>query len=116
MAAMPSMPFAVPLSTDIVQLKELVLDIYAQHEAVLKDPAPSMYVDSLGGSTINITSFGYVSSPRNVYGTRSDLLFALLQRTAAQGIALVSPTDIRVIQAPPPPAAASAAQGPEHPA
>lgn len=111
-----AMPFAVPLSTDIVQLKELVLDIYAQHEAVLKDPAPSMYVDSLGGSTINITSFGYVSSPRNVYGTRSDLLFALLQRTAAQGIALVSPTDIRVIQAPPPAAAASAAQGPEHPA
>ncbi|GGH52844.1 hypothetical protein GCM10010975_07850 [Comamonas phosphati] len=97
-----AMPFAVPLSTDIVQLKELVLDIYGQHEAVLQDPAPSLYVDSLSGGIINITSFGYVSSPRNVYGTRSDLLFALLQRTAEQGIALVTPTDIRVIQAAPP--------------
>jgi small-conductance mechanosensitive channel len=97
-----AMPFAVPLSTDIVGLRQLVLEIYAQHEAVLQDPAPSMYVDSLSGGIINITSFGYVSSPRNVYSTRSDLLFALLQRTAEQDIALVTPTDIRVIQAEPP--------------
>lgn len=87
-----SMTFSVPLSTDIVQLRELVLDIYRRHEAVLADPAPSMYVDSLGGNAINIASFGYVASPRSVYGTRSDLLFALLQRTAAQGIALVTLT------------------------
>ncbi|MEG0054191.1 MAG: DUF3772 domain-containing protein, partial [Comamonas sp.] len=68
------------------------------HEAVLENPVPAMYVDSINGSVVNITSFGHVSSPRNVYGTRSDLLFELLKQTAEQGIALVSATDIHVIR------------------
>ncbi|MEG0201490.1 MAG: mechanosensitive ion channel, partial [Comamonas sp.] len=93
-----SMAFSVPLSTDIVRLKSIVLGIYAAHEAVLENPVPAMYVDSLNGSVVNITSFGHVSSPRNVYGTRSDLLFELLKQTAEQGIALVSATDIHVIR------------------
>jgi hypothetical protein len=46
-----------------------------------------MYVDSINGSVVNITSFGHVSSSRNVYSTRSDLLFGLLQRCAEQKIA-----------------------------
>ncbi|WP_417283202.1 DUF3772 domain-containing protein [Comamonas sp.] len=93
-----SMAFSVPLSTDIVRLKSIVLGIYAAHEAVLENPVPAMYVDSINGSVVNITSFGHVSSPRNVYGTRSDLLFELLKQTAEQGIALVSATDIHLIR------------------
>ena len=93
-----SIAFAVPLNTDIVRLKALLLDIYHSHEAVLEAPEPGVYVDSINGSVVNIASSAYVSSPRNVYGTRSDLLFALLQRTAEAGIALVSATDIRLVQ------------------
>ena len=93
-----SIAFAVPLSTDVVRLKELLLGIYRSHEAVLEAPAPSMYVDSLSGSVINITSFGHVSSPRQVYSTRSDLLFELLRQTAEQGIALSSATDIHLVR------------------
>ncbi|MEX8192575.1 DUF3772 domain-containing protein [Comamonas guangdongensis] len=97
-----SIAFSVPLSTDVVRLKQLLLGIYHDHESVLETPAPAMYVDSINGSVINITSFGHVASPRNVYGTRSDLLFSLLQRCAEEKIALVSATDIHLIQDPPP--------------
>lgn len=95
-----SIAFSVPLNTDIAKLKQVLLGIYTSHEAVLETPAPAMYVDSINGSVINITSFGHVSSPRNVYSTRSDLLFELLQQTAAQGIALVSATDIHLVRDP----------------
>ncbi|MEG2048027.1 MAG: DUF3772 domain-containing protein [Comamonas sp.] len=95
-----SIAFAVPLNTDVVRLKELLLGIYRSHEAVLETPAPAMYVDSISGSVINITSFGHVSSPRQVYSTRSDLLFELLRLTAEQGMALSSATDIHLVRDP----------------
>ena len=107
-----SIAFAVPLNTDIVRLKELLLGIYANHVAVMDAPAPSMYVDSINGSVVNIASYGYVASPRSVYSTRSDLLFALLQGAAEAGIALVSATDIHVIQDPPAAAAPAAPAAP----
>ena len=93
-----SIAFSVPLNTDIVKLREVLLGLYTEHEAVLSTPAPAMYVDSINGSVVNITSFGHVSSSRNVYSTRSDLLFGLLQRCAEQKIALVAATDINLIQ------------------
>lgn len=102
-----SIAFSVPLNTDIVKLREVLLGLYAEHEAVLSTPTPSMYVDSINGSVVNITSFGHVASSRNVYSTRSDLLFGLLQRCAEQKIPLVSATDIHLVQdraAPAPPA------------
>ena len=107
-----SIAFSVPLNTDIVKLREVLLGLYAEHEAVLSTPAPSMYVDSINGSVVNITSFGHVSSSRNVYSTRSDLLFGLLQRCAEQKIALVSATDIHLIQDPQPRAPGPAAEAP----
>lgn len=45
-----------------------------------------------------LNCLAYVPSPRNVYGVRSELLFELLQRTAAEGIALSSPTDIHLVR------------------
>lgn len=90
--------FAVPLSTDLEQLKTLMLDAFNSHDSVLDSPEPSFYVDSLNGSVINISSFAYVSSPRNVYGVRSDLLFTILTGAAAAGIALSSATDIHLVR------------------
>lgn len=109
-----SIAFAVPLNTDIVKLREVLLGLYNEHEAVLSNPVPAMYVDSINGSVVNIASFGHVSTSRNVYSTRSDLLFGLLQRCAEQKIALVSPTDIHLVRDPESPAtpAAPAPQAP----
>ena len=92
--------FSVPLGTNVGQLRSLLLGIYAANESVLIDPAPSFFIDSISGGQVAVNSFAYVSSARNVYGTRSDVLFALLEQSAAAGIALVTPTDIHLVRDP----------------
>jgi len=92
--------FSVPLGTDVGKLRTLLLDIYAANETVLDEPAPSFFIDSISGGQIAVNSFAYVSSARSVYGTRSDVLFELLQQSAAGGIALVTPTDIHLVRDP----------------
>lgn len=89
--------FAVPLDTDMERLRAQLLQLYAEHPAVLADPAPSVFIDSIAGGQIAINSFAYVASPRAVYGVRSELYFALLAALARQGIALLAPQDIRLV-------------------
>lgn len=90
--------FSVPLSTDVAAVRQILLDTYAAHVAVLADPAPSVFIDSIANGQIAINSFAYVSGPRAVYGVRSDLYFNMLQSFAAVGIALSSPTDIHLVR------------------
>ncbi|MEG2804046.1 DUF3772 domain-containing protein [Stenotrophomonas sp.] len=92
--------FAVPLSTDVAAVRQILLDCYSEHVGVLADPAPSVFIDSIANGQVAINSFGYVSGPRAVYGVRSDLYFAMLQKFAAAGIALSSPTDIHLVRDP----------------
>ncbi len=92
--------FSVPLGTDVGKLRQLLLGIYADNTTVLEEPAPSVYIDSISGGQVAINSFGYVPSSRSVYGTRSELLFELLQQAATNGIALVTPTDIHLVRDP----------------
>lgn len=92
--------FAVPLNTDVALVKQVLLDAYGENTAVLDDPAPSVFIDSIAGGQVSINSFAYVSSPRLVYGTRSDLYFTVLQALAEKGVALSSPTDIHLVRDP----------------
>lgn len=92
--------FSVPLGTDVTKLRELLLGIYAANESVLIDPRPSFFIDSISGGQVAVNSFAYVSSSRAVYSTRSEVLFELLRQTAAQNIALVTPTDIHLVRDP----------------
>lgn len=94
--------FAVPASTDVAGLKQALLDAYGAHQAVLQQPAPSVFIDSIGGGQITFNSFAYVASPRQVYGTRSDLYFSLLQILAERDIPLSTPTDIHLVRDTPP--------------
>ena len=89
--------FSVPLGTDMAKLRQLLLEMFAGNRQVLAEPAPSVYIDSINGGMVAMNCYAYVSSPRDVYGVRSELLFELLQQLAARGIALSSPTDIRVL-------------------
>lgn len=93
--------FAVPASTDVASLRQALLDAYGAHNTVLQQPAPSVYIDSIAGGQITINSFAYVASPRQVYGTRSDLYFSLLQILAERNIPLSTPTDIHITRDPP---------------
>ncbi|XBL67962.1 mechanosensitive ion channel family protein [Xanthomonas campestris pv. centellae] len=91
--------FSVPLETDVAKVRDMLLALFAEHEKVLAEPAPSVFIDSLAGGHVNFNSFAYVSSPRDSYGVRSQLFFALLQRMATVGIALQSPQEIRFSRA-----------------
>lgn len=90
--------FSVPLNADVAVVKQVLLDAYAAHPTVLDDPAPSVFIDSIGSGQVSINSFAYVPSPRQTYGARSDLFFSLLQELAARGIALAAPTDIHLVR------------------
>jgi len=92
--------FTLPLNADVAAVKQVLLDAYTAHSSVLSDPAPSVFIDSIAGGQVAINSFAYVSSPRQVYGARSDLFFSLLQELASRGIALSAPTDIHLVRDP----------------
>ena len=92
--------FSVPLNTDVAALRQILLDSYAEHPGVLDNPAPSVFIDAIANGQVAINSFAFVPSPRAVYGARSDLYFTVLEKFAAAGIALSSPTDIHLVRDP----------------
>ncbi|PPU68692.1 Ion channel protein [Xanthomonas pisi] len=91
--------FSVPLETDVAKVRDMLLGLFTEHAKVLAEPAPSVFIDSLAGGHVNFNSFAYVSSPRDSYGVRSELFFALLQRMESAGVALQSPQEIRFSRA-----------------
>lgn len=70
--------FSVPIETDADMVRGIVLDCFTAEEAVLADPAPKAFIDSIVDGRIHFNCFAHVESPRAAYGTRSAVLFALL--------------------------------------
>lgn len=91
--------FAVPIATDVVRVREIVMAIYAGNPAVLADPAPVVFIDALSGGQVQFNSFAYVAGPRAAYSTRSALLFELLDRLRAAGVHLETPAqEVRIVR------------------
>ncbi|MBV4493026.1 DUF3772 domain-containing protein [Pseudomonas oryzicola] len=88
----------LPLETDANRVRELLLAAYQEHEAILDAPATSVSFKDLTSSGMVIGVSGYVAGPRQVSGTRSDLLFTILGRLRAEGIALSSPQSLVLVQ------------------
>lgn len=80
-----------PLDIDPEHVRSLLLDAYGEHDTILDKPAPSVKFSQLTPDGITLTVTGYVSSPRIVSTTKSDLLFEILKRLSAAGIPLASP-------------------------
>lgn len=83
--------FSAPLDVDTAAVRTALLDLYKAHPAVLDDPLPSVFIDGIVGGQIAFNSFAFVASPRQVYSTRSALLFDVLERFRRDGIVLVAP-------------------------
>ncbi len=88
----------LPLETDANHVRELLLQAYHDHEAILDAPAPSVTFKDLTASGMVLSASGYVAGPRQVSGARSDLLFAILGRLREEGIALSSPQSMVLLQ------------------
>jgi len=88
----------LPLETDANRVRELLLAAYHEHEAILDAPASSVSFKDLTSNGMVIAVSGYVAGPRQVSGTRSDLLFTILGRLRDEGIALSSPQSMVLLQ------------------
>jgi potassium efflux system protein len=70
--------------------RDLLLSRIAQHRDALADPPPNVYLTDVRDGALEITAFVYVSSPRKVFNTKSDLLFQIVADLKAHDIALAS--------------------------
>jgi small-conductance mechanosensitive channel len=78
--------FSVPLGTDIDAVEQIVLDAYTAEDAILVEPAPSIFIDSIVDGRIVFNSFAHVSGPRAAYGARSNVFKAVLRRLRDENI------------------------------
>lgn len=86
-----SLELVFPLDIDPEAVKDLLLDTYRENETILDKPTPFVRFSKLSAEGITLTVTGYVSSPRIVGVTKSDLLFEILRRLGVAGIALATP-------------------------
>ncbi|KQT50691.1 hypothetical protein ASG43_05235 [Aureimonas sp. Leaf454] len=78
--------FSVPMEEDADEIIAILMRLFADHPAILDDPAPTVMIDSLVEAKINFNAIAFVASPRLTYATRSELLLQLLRRLKARGI------------------------------
>ena len=108
------MQFSVGIDADIAKVREMLLAMYESSDAVLDQPPPKVFVDSIADGRANINSFAYVASQRDVYPTRSELLFRLLADLPAAGIDLgTAPQQLHLINNPLAPGTAGVVPGTE---
>ncbi|MCP1437605.1 small-conductance mechanosensitive channel [Erwinia persicina] len=87
-----------PLDIDPVKVRQLLLDVYVDNERILDTPEPSVTFKDLTPAGIVLSVTGNVTSPRQVSGAKSDLLFDILTRLRKEGIVLSTPQTMIVEQ------------------
>jgi len=85
-----------PLSVDVQNVRQLLLDIFHENESVMAEPAPYVLFKDLTSGGILLAVTGYVASPRMLSTVKSDLLFEILRRLREEGVALSSPQSVVV--------------------
>ena len=87
----------MPLDTDAAGVRALALDALQAHPGTLAEPAPVVQLENLDAGSMTFNCIAYVSSPRDVGGVRSDLLFEMLERLRTAGLPLVRAQLIRTL-------------------
>ena len=82
-----------PTSIDPEQVRNILLSAYNEYETILETPAPYVRFSQLGPDGIILSVTGYVTSPRMVGATKSELLFNIL-KLRAQEVSLSSPQEV----------------------
>ncbi|MGQ6290989.1 DUF3772 domain-containing protein [Serratia sp. IR-2025] len=83
-----------PTSIDPEQVRNILLSAYNEYETILETPAPYVRFSQLGPDGIVLSVTGYVTSPRMVGTTKSELLFNILKLLRAQEVSLSSPQEV----------------------
>ena len=80
----------IAYGSDIKKAKDILLDICAKDDRILKDPAPEVYVDSLGDSSVNL-SLRFWAPNEVFWPARFDLIEQSKLRFDAAGIEIPFP-------------------------
>ncbi len=81
----------LPLDADVERVRAIIFEAIAGQPAILDKPAPAVLIEELRDNAIVFRVHLHISNPRRRLTTRSELLFDLLSRLRAEGIALVVP-------------------------
>lgn len=98
----------MPLDTDTLKARDVILAAFEGHAGILAAPAPNVQLDGIDGVRLIFNASGYVSSPRASYGVKSDLLFDILTRLKEAGLSLSLPPTIIMSNSTEVPAASAA--------
>ncbi|WP_028918520.1 DUF3772 domain-containing protein [Pseudoxanthomonas suwonensis] len=79
----------MPLSTDADLVRELLLEAFREHPAILDAPAPGVTLDGIDKGQMIFNATGFVATPRQAGGVRSALLFGILRRLRQLDIRMV---------------------------
>ncbi|MFC4254329.1 DUF3772 domain-containing protein [Altererythrobacter xixiisoli] len=78
--------FSVPIDADTDEVERLLLESFVEESAILHEPQPSVFVDSIVDGRTVFNSFAHVVSPRNAYGARSSVLKSFMRKLRAADI------------------------------
>ena len=78
----------VPLGSDAIQVRDILLAAFVEEPDILESPEPAVLLDSVDDGQLMFIATGYVRTPRIAGRVRSAVLFTLLARLDAAGIAL----------------------------
>jgi small-conductance mechanosensitive channel len=82
---------SVGADEDLRRVRELLLEIAGRHPQVVPDPEPLVLLANLGESSMDMELYCYVPVRGDVIGTRSDLLFDIVDTLRREGIEMPFP-------------------------
>ncbi|MEC3948065.1 mechanosensitive ion channel family protein [Sphingobium sp. HWE2-09] len=86
-----TLPVGIAYGSDVERARNILLDVLITHERVLDRPEPSVVLETLGESAINLKAMCFVANVNQRQSVRSDLYFAILQALGAAGISIPFP-------------------------
>lgn len=86
-----TLPIGVAYGSDLEAAKAVLLAAMAGHGHVLHKPEPSVVIDGLGDSAVNLKALCFVNNVNQRQTVRSDLYFAILKAMRDAGIAIPFP-------------------------
>lgn len=83
-----------PLEVDPVEIRDLLLGIYTSNSTILASPEPSVACTELSSEGITLKATGYVSSARQIFQAKSDILLEILHQMRGKNIDISVPQTI----------------------
>jgi small-conductance mechanosensitive channel len=79
---------------DAEKVRSLLLEQLTNHQGVLREPAPGVFLTNVPDGALEFTALATVASARQVFGIKSDLLFAMVAALKTAGVRLTTPTTV----------------------